>query len=408
MHRRGHHLVLPLVRQFLTIRDRRYSFVREDYACARRLAECATLALMVTGAGELAAQPTAAIAGMVADTAGNPLFGATVLVADSVGASLSAVTDERGEFRIGGVKPGNVELRARRLGFAPTVRQTRVGNQREQRLDLRMTPLPTTLAPVVVQTSNAEFRGRLAGYYERLRRRSGGQFITREMLEKKKYRSLSQILGQSPSVRAIGLRSGGGAVRMRGNSCRPLVWLDGVPMPAGEVDLDAFPVSTLHGVELYLGQSTTPPDYTQSGMSNCGTILLWSRGRDTEQPPSQVLNRIDLDSLVTSMTVYTADQVDVAAKRESLLSTDLDYPPDLLAEGTGGSVLTQFVVDRDGKIESGTITIVSSTHDAFSAVAARALRSAVFTPAKKSGQAVRQVVQQPFLFTPGSGASRTR
>ena len=45
---------------------------------------------------------------------------------------------------------------------------------------------------------------------------------------------------------------------MRGRTCWPLVWIDGTPMPAGEVDLDAFSPSTIQGIELYLGSTTAP------------------------------------------------------------------------------------------------------------------------------------------------------
>lgn len=394
-----------LVRPFPTIRDFRGSLARDGYLRGRKLGVCLTIALMLS-AGETVAQPQGSITGVVTDGAGIPLFGATVLVA---GTSLSAVTDDRGEFHIAGVTPGVIELRARRLGFVPAVRQARVANQRAERVELKMMPLPTMLAPVVVQMPRVEYRGRLAGYYERLRRRSGGQFITRDMLERKQYRSLSQVLAQAPGVRSYGLRSGGGAVRMRGQSCRPLVWLDGMPMPAGEVDLDAFPVSTIHGVELYLGGTTAPPDFMlHRGASNCGTILLWSRGRDTDPARSSTVNRVDLDSLVTSMAVYTADQVDSAARWGPQNDADVAYPPDLLAEGTRGSVVAEFVVASDGRIETHTIRIVSSSHELFSAAVSAALPSVVFTPAIKGGRAVRQVVQQPFLFSPGSGVSQTR
>ena len=395
-------MVPHLVRQFFTIRVPFDSLARDGYARGRKLGVCVTIAVLLTAGEAIVAQPPGSITGMITDTAGNPLYGATALVS---GTSLSAVTDERGEFRIAGVAPGMIELRARRLGFVPAVRQARVTNQRGQRFELRMTPLPTMLAPVVVQTPLVEYRGRLAGYYARLHRHSGGQFITRDMLERKQYNSLSQVLSEAPGVSGYRLRNGGGVVRMRGQSCRPLVWLDGVPMPAGEVDLDAFPVSTIHGVELYLGGTTAPMDYTgQRGLSNCGTILLWSRGADTEASRSPALNRVDLDSLVTSMAVYTADQVDKPAERDPHYSADIAYPPELFAEGTGGSVVAEFVVDADGRIESRTIRIVSSSNEALSAAVSRALQSAVFTPATKGGRTVRQLVQQPFVFSPRSGA----
>src|SRR5688572_2669882 len=343
------------------------------------------------------AQRPAMVTGFVTDSVGNPVFGAAVSI---VGTSLSAMTDQRGQFRITGVPTGVVEIRARRLGFVPTVREAQVTPQATaHRVDLRMSALPTTLRPVVVQADRVEYRGRLAGYYERLQRRSTGQFISREEIDRKEHRSLSRLLAQVAGINAFQLRRGGGVVRMRGQNCRPLVWLDGVPLPAGEVDLDAFPASTIHGIELYLGSTTAPLDYTaHRGQSSCGTILLWSRGPDTDPTRQPERRRVDLDGLVSSLSIYTPDQVDNPARLDNGQLLEVTYPPSLSAAGTSGSVVAEFVVDRQGKIEPGTLEIVSSSHALFSAAVTNALEFATYIPATKDGKAVRQVVHQPVHF----------
>jgi TonB family protein len=265
-----------------------------------------------------------------------------------------------------------------------------------------MSALPRTLRPVLVQANQVEYKGRLAGYYQRLQRRSGGYFISREEIDRNSSRALSQLLRSVPGISAFPIRSGGSAVRMRGRGCRPLVWLDGIPLPAGEVDLDAFPTSTIHGIELYPGSTTTPPDYTaNAGLSSCGTIMLWSRGADTDPPRTRPAKAVDLDRLVQSMSVFSADQVDKPAQLMTLESLTVTYPPELFAGGVGGSVLVEFVVDTAGKIERGTYSVVSSSHALFTAAVAQALESAAYTPALKNGRAVRQAVQQPFNFDPG-------
>ena len=189
---------------------------------------------------------------------------------------------------------------------------------------------------------------------------------------------------------------------MRGRSCRPLVWLDGVPMPAGEVDLDAFPVSTIHGIELYLGSTTAPMAYTASqGRSSCGTILLWSRGRDTEHPRPSQRRTIDLEELAASNAVYTADQVDRQAEL-SQRPLEVGYPPALFASGIDGSVVAEFVVDANGEIEPPSFEIFSATHPLFGEAVVDALSRARYTPAIKDGVKVRQFVHQPFTFSRGS------
>ena len=346
---------------------------------------------------EARAQALAVLSGSVTDSSGSAVSGAIITVS---GSSVHATTDDRGEFRLAGLTPGPLELRLRRLGFVPSSHQVQVTPQDEsRRIHLTLAPLPNSLKPVLVQAKGVEYGGRLAGYYERLERRSSGVFIDRVEIDRKDYRSLTQLLSQSPGISSLRIRAGGGSVRMRGRNCRPLVWLDGVPMPAGEVDLDAFPVSTIQGIELYLGSTTAPIDYmAPNGQSNCGTILLWSRGRDTEPPDLPMHTRADLEGLAASLSIYTADQVDSQARLRGADSLEVRYPPSLFAAGVEGSVMAEFVVDSNGDIERQTFNIVSSTHPLFAEAVSRALERASYSPAMKDGRHVRQLIHQPFSF----------
>ncbi len=345
------------------------------------------------------AQGAVTLAGIVTDSDGLALFGAVISVANT---ALTSKTDERGEFRIVGVPTGSGEVRARRLGFAPETRTVRLkAGESNERLYFRLTALPAMLDHVVVQRTGMRYTGRLAGYYQRLERRSSGQFITREQINKSEALTLTQLLSRSPGITSVALRSGGGAVRMRGRNCRPLVWIDGVPMPAGEVDLDAFPVNTLHGAELYLGSTTAPIDYTApQNRSACGSILLWSRGRDTEADNRPKRAPVDLEALVASLGVYTSDQVDSRTELKSRDLLDAAYPPELFATRESGTVVAEFVVDAMGRMERETFAVVSSTHQLLSSAVAGALAQSTFVPALKDGRPVRQFVRQRFDFGP--------
>ncbi len=350
----------------------------------------------------LAPVPVAAQAtlnGIVADSDGVPLTGATVTVA---GTQSSATTDERGHFRLSGIAAGTAKLAARRLGFAPVEQAVQVASRRSvDGIELRMTPLPMMLSPVLVSSKTPEYRGRLAGYYQRLERRSAGYFISRVEIDRKSHRALSQLLRNVPGLASIRLRSGG-TVRMRGRTCRPLVWLDGVPMPAGEVDLDAFPTSTIHGIEVYPGATGVPQDFSRGGgASSCGTIVLWSRGPDTDAPRQSRGQDVNLERLVESLKVFSPDQVEKAAVLLSADAIEIGYPPELYSTGIEGSVLAEFVVDTTGRVERETLTAVASTHPLFTTAAMRAIQGARFSPALKDGKPVRQVVQQPFRFVHG-------
>ena len=190
---------------------------------------------------------------------------------------------------------------------------------------------------------------------------------------------------------------------MRGRACRPIVWLDGVPLPAAEVDLDAFPTNTLQGIELYLGSTNAPLDFAgNDALSGCGTILLWSRGPENEPDRPRSEKGFDLARLVEALVVFSADQVDKQAELTSSVALDVAYPPYLFAEGVGGAVVAEFVVDTTGRVEAGTFSIVTSSNARFSSAVQLAVQNAVYVPAVKGGRPVRQAVQQPFSFVPGS------
>ena len=244
-----------------------------------------------------------------------------------------------------------------------------------------------------------DYSGRLSGYYQRLERRSSGYFITRDQIDKENPRTLGQLLQHVPGVSPFRGRGGVSGIRMRGRTCWPLVWLDGTPMPAGEVDLDSFTPSSIHGIELYLGSTTAPLKYTYStDVSSCGTILIWSRGPDTDPVVDDPKPRWDLASLVASLSVFTGDQVDRRAELDAKRPLDVPYPPSLFAAGVKGLVIAEFVVDTLGKVEDGTVGIVSSTNAMFSEGVRVALSQATYVPALRKGRVVRQLVQQPFDF----------
>jgi TonB family protein len=194
---------------------------------------------------------------------------------------------------------------------------------------------------------------------------------------------------------------------MRGRKCWPLVWIDGNPMPAGEVDLDSFVPSSIQGIELYLGTTTVPMAYVMNqSLSSCGTILLWSRGPDTDPIRAAPRSWLDLEDMVTRNSVFTAKSVDRAARLDSTQTLNLVFPPSLFASRTPGLVIAEFIVGANGKVEENTVGVVSSTSPLFTESVRTALLSATFIPAVKNGKAVRQLVQQPFEFSVDRAGSR--
>jgi len=338
------------------------------------------------------------IAGTVTDSAGLPLVGVEISVD---GLAVRTTTDEHGVFHLGGIPYGTQILNARRLGFAPERTSIEISTPADATATIRLKAIAENLPPVVIHPGRMNYTGRLAGYYERLEKKSGGgYFITREQIDHENPRLLGQLLQRVPGVMAVRGRGGITGIRLRGRTCWPLIWIDGTPMPSGEVDLDSFVPSSIHGIELYLGSTTAPARYIYSrDVSSCGTVLIWSRGPDTDPIVATPTPSVDLAQLLASMAVFNAEQVDRRATLDTQRSSPPAFPAPLYAEGLRGLVVAEFVVDTAGKVEEGTVGIVSSTAPLFTEAVRVSLASASYFPAQKNGHAVRQLVHQPFEFS---------
>jgi periplasmic protein TonB len=75
------------------------------------------------------------------------------------------------------------------------------------------------------------------------------------------------------------------------------------------------------------------------------------------------------------------------------------YPRDLQESGIEGRVVVQFIVDQNGRVEPGSIKVVSATQDGFVEATRTALQEFRFKPAKRQGRTVRQVVNLPVTWT---------
>lgn len=74
------------------------------------------------------------------------------------------------------------------------------------------------------------------------------------------------------------------------------------------------------------------------------------------------------------------------------------YPEALRQSGLSGTVQLEYLISTDGRVDSGTIRVVQSTHRAFAAAAIKAVRGARFKPAQRGGRPVAVLVQQTIRF----------
>ena len=76
------------------------------------------------------------------------------------------------------------------------------------------------------------------------------------------------------------------------------------------------------------------------------------------------------------------------------------YPEILRARGIAGEVLVAFVVDRAGRVEEGSVTVLSYHGEEFAFLTVRYLPMLRFRPALLSGKAVRVRVELPVRWSP--------
>lgn len=365
------------------------------------------VAMSTPAAGAQLRHTGVTVSGVVRDTLGLALIGVELSIE---GTPRSTVSSGDGGFRFAGVAPGELRLRARRLGFRPSVVDVELGEGGLADVEILLVPLVQELAPVAVLAQREAFESRLAGFYER-RDRKVGHFITRERLERTNSFSMTDILRDVPGVKIRPIGPILKAVRIRGASCPPLVFLDGSPATAGEFDLESIDLGMVEGIEVYSGSATVPAEFAgPRNLDRCGVVAIWSRPFRPRRAPSESRSvdarpAVDLSRLVSRGEAFTATSVDTAVR---LVAGGLspEYPSALWRDRKSGRVVTEFVVDTTGGVVPGTIGIIASTHPLFSLSARAALAEAQFHPAWRGGVLVRQVVQLPIEYRLDPGAAR--
>lgn len=351
--------------------------------------------LLALAAAPVAARAQGRIEGTIRDTAGALIAGASVRVS---GTRIAATSDEDGTFRLDLVPAGTVAVSVRRLGFAPDTVRVVVNNGSTTPVTITVREVARELPAVVVRANRQHrYSGYLAGFYER-RDAGFGRYITADEIAARQPRLLTDVLRTLPGVRIAYDAYGQTHIRLRGNACAPVVWLDGMAAVAAEFDVDAVAPTDVAAFEIYSGAATVPVEYVVPfGPTACGTILIWTKHPEPPQRGAHV-TAAQLDSLVATLEVFTADQVDTPARADTAAPVAPVYPDSLYRERVSGHVIAEFVVGPDGRARPGTIGVVSSTDPLFTAAVRQAIVQARFIAARRNGAPVPQVVRQSFDF----------
>ena len=93
---------------------------------------------------------------------------------------------------------------------------------------------------------------------------------------------------------------------------------------------------------------------------------------------------------------YDENQVERAV--QVTRKADPRYPESLKSVGVEGVVQMHFIVGADGRVEPGSIEVLSTPHKLFADAVRTALLNTRYRPAEAGGHAVRQLVEQSFTF----------
>jgi hypothetical protein len=131
----------------------------------------------------------------------------------------------------------------------------------------------------------------------------------------------------------------------------------------------------VEGIEMYMSSSSVPPDLLgPRGLEQCGVVAIWSRPAQARVPSirSTEQRRAQLVEELASGQVLTADQVDAEAE---LLSGELDviYPEMLWRAHVNGQATVEFVINERGRLDWGTVAVVSASNPEFATALIEAL-----------------------------------
>jgi hypothetical protein len=231
-----------------------------------RLSKLTVIVLALASARVGAQTPT--VVGVIRDSAGVPIREAEILVLGR-----RAYSDSVGRFYLSIPAIDTMTISVRRLGFEGVSFAVSSKDIADNSLDVVLRKVATELAVVEVTGMEDRAKTSLRGYDER-RTKGLGTFVTREEIEKRNTRLLTDVLRQS---RGVVVRKGAIMFSAYQNkACAPMLWLDGQAAPG--LSLDAVSATDVEGVELYQSMASTPPEFRRGNVQQeCGTIVIWTK-----------------------------------------------------------------------------------------------------------------------------------
>lgn len=161
------------------------------------------------------------------------------------------------------------------------------------------------------------------------------------------------------------------------------------PAPARPRTSTHAATAHLPSISVSVAPNLPPIDIPLAVPSSSGTEdFAPATGAPSDAPPG--------DARTFGSETYDATEVESQVAVKSGFRPE--YPAAMRASGAEGRVVVQFIVNAEGKTDSSSIRILSSTNEMFAESVRRALIKSRFQPATIGGKSVAQLVQQLFVF----------
>ena len=161
------------------------------------------------------------------------------------------------------------------------------------------------------------------------------------------------------------------------------------PMPAAPTKI-ALSVPAIDVKTPAIGDIVAPPAPDRIDGGSGSHRVTSESGGDVEGSGTRGLNS------GSAAKAYSENEVERTV--EVMRAPEPRYPDALRGANMQGIVVMHFIVSADGRVEPGSISVVSSPHKLFTEAVRNALLSARYRPAQAGGHAVRQLVEQSFSF----------
>jgi hypothetical protein len=227
----------------------------------------AALAMTMPCASPLAQDTTATVTGSIVDTTGVAIVGAQVFV-NRVGPR--STSDARGRFRLVSLAAGELMIVVRHLGYHSATVKLTLARGETREIAVRLAPLPVPLDTIVSEAQATSENLRRNGFYAR-QRAGFGYFLTRDEIERMRAIDLNDLLRRLPFLQ-VSERLGRTRVTTQNGTCRPVLYLDRMPVP----DLDVIPVEIVDGVEWYHHAADVPVEFVRP-RATCAALIIWTR-----------------------------------------------------------------------------------------------------------------------------------